>query len=369
MQQGSLTKAVGYSTDGFQFFGLSYKETNEPESLSRKTLANETYQYEFAYTALQSELLNLNGEAEVVFYGLAKSNHPEGISALEYADEVTAAWDAVQKLEVQHGETLEQVKLSSSLGEPLVALDMTEKEIKNLFPDRHQEERNEDSLLSFFTGSYEHIVLKAKELLVERPHGHILMSGGNVKLGAPVITTTSYMYGIFNSQLVIGNTNFNKMISNARNALNVPKTAGQRIYVEMEGQYRLLTMPSLFEIGFNYVRWMYKTESDTIIVTNYTGAHTTEVSMNVRSTSGKAYRYLVTNQITMNVNEYEYPLHMMQDGNTLVFKADPKAISVGTYPDLQYRMSVEGASMNAGDETLLASGIRSGSASLVTLSL
>ena len=122
------------------------------------------------------------------------------------------------------------------------------------------------------------------------------------------------------------------MISNARNALNVPKTAGQRIYMEMDGQYRLLTMPSMFEIGFNYARWIYKTASDTIIVTNYTGAHTTEVSMNVRSTSGTAYRYLVTNQMTMNVNEYEYPLHMAQDGDTLIFKADPQAISAGTYP-------------------------------------
>ena len=120
-------------------------------------------------------------------------------------------------------DVLEQVKLSSSLGEPLAALDLTEKEINELYPDRHQEERGGDQLLSFFTDSYEHIVLKAKELLVERPHGHILMSGGNVKLGAQVITTTSYMYGMFNSQLVIGNTNFNKMISNARNALNVPK--------------------------------------------------------------------------------------------------------------------------------------------------
>ncbi|PYE50754.1 cellobiose phosphorylase [Paenibacillus barcinonensis] len=369
MQQGSLTKAVGYSTDGFQFFGLSYKETNQPESLSYPSLANETYQYEFAYTALQSELVELNGEAQVVFYGLAKPNHATGITALEFGDEVAAAWNEVQALNAETGEVLEQVKLSSFLGEPLAALDLTQDEINELFPERHQEERSGDQLLSFFTGSYEHIVLKAKELLVERPHGHILMSGGNVKLGAHVITTTSYMYGMFNAQLVIGNTNLNKMISNARNALNVPKTAGQRIYVEVDGRYRLLTMPSLFEIGFNYARWIYKMESDTLIVTNYTTTHATEVRMNVRSASGKAYRYLVTNQITMNVNEYEYPLHMTQDDGTLIFKADPQAMSAGTYPELEYRMTVEGAVAQAGDETLLASGVRSGSASLVTLSL
>jgi len=37
IQQGSLTKAVSYSTDGFQFYGLSYKETNEPACLTTDT--------------------------------------------------------------------------------------------------------------------------------------------------------------------------------------------------------------------------------------------------------------------------------------------------------------------------------------------
>jgi|GEM_PF-3655677 len=54
LQQGALTKTIGYSTDGFQFFGLSYKETNQPEVLSTEMLPNEVYQYEFAYTGLQS---------------------------------------------------------------------------------------------------------------------------------------------------------------------------------------------------------------------------------------------------------------------------------------------------------------------------
>ena len=95
-------------------------------------------------------------------------------------------------------------------------------------------------MLSFFTDTHEHVVLKEKELLVERPHGHIIMSGDNVKRKENVLTSTSFMYGIFNSQVVVGNTSFNKMLTNARNALNVMKTSGQRIYVEMGGVYHLL---------------------------------------------------------------------------------------------------------------------------------
>ncbi|MBK1678746.1 cellobiose phosphorylase, partial [Rhodospirillum rubrum] len=170
-------------------------------------------------------------------------------------------------------------------------------------------------------------VMKEKELRVERPHGHILMSGQNVTLGSPVLTTTSYMYGVFNSQVVTGNTNFNKMMSHARSALNVLKTSGQRIYVDIDGKYRPLTMPSVFEIGFNYVRWYYKTDNDMLIITNFTSAVSPELTLEVRSKSGRAYRYLVTMQMTMDVNEYEVPYHRVQEGNVITFRADSASLS------------------------------------------
>lgn len=372
LQQGALTGAAGFSTDGFQFFGLSYKETNVPYCLTQPKLANEIYQYEFAYTALQSELVSLNGEARFVFYGLVKNDHPEAVTGLEFKEEVEQAWQ--EYLAQDSKDQLEQlpaVRLNSAMGEPLQGLSLTEAEINDRFPSRirHQEEREDGRLIAFFTDTYEHIVLKEKELLVERPHGHILMSGNNVEMGAKVVTTTSYMYGIFNSHLVVGNTNFNKMMSNARSALNVPKTAGQRIYVEVGGKYRLLTMPSLFEIGFNYVRWYYKMADDTLIMTNFTTVDTPEVSLQVRSESGKAYRFLVTNQVTMDVNEYEAPVHMKNDNGVLTFFGGQDAIRKEAYPHLQYKMWVDGADVLIGDETVLADGVSSGCASLVTMQI
>ena len=88
MQQESLTKNVGYLTDGFQFFGLSNKETNKPEVLSNEKFPNEVYQYEFAYTALQSERVNLSGESHFNFYGIFKEDHPTAITAIEYETDV-----------------------------------------------------------------------------------------------------------------------------------------------------------------------------------------------------------------------------------------------------------------------------------------
>ncbi|MCL6602883.1 MAG: cellobiose phosphorylase [Paenibacillus sp.] len=369
VQQGSLTRATSYSTDGYQFYGLSYKETNKPVCLTQDSLANEVYQYEFAYTALQSERVQLEGEAKFVFYGLFKKDHPAAISTLEYGTEVLQCYESTQVHDIEGGELMEQVTKLPSIGAPLYSQSLTTEEIYRLFPNRQQEEVVGGTLLSFFTDQYEHVVLKEKELRVERPHGHILMSGDNVSLKNPVITTTSYMYGIFNSQLVVGNTNFNKMTTNARNALNVPKTSGQRIYVEMGGEYRLLTMPSLFEMGFNYVRWYYKTMDDLLIITNFTTVDTPEVRLNVHSEQGRTYRYLVTNQITMNVNEYELPYKVKLHSDYISFHADAAALSASVYPELEYRLHVTGTRMTLSDERELVGPTASGDASLLVVEL
>lgn len=373
MQHGALTGAASYSTDGFQFFGLSYKETDVPEALGKVELANEVYQYEFTYAVLQAEPVLLKDKARFVFYGMFKADHPSAVSEIEFSAEIQKAWEEVERSNetgfAAAATPVAKSEVANAIGTPVRTASMTMEEVNAYFPNRHQEEWQDGKLLSFFTESHEHVVLKEKELLVERPHGHILMSGGNDRMTEDVMTTTSYMYGIFNSQLLVGNTSFHKLFTNARNALNNLKTSGQRIYVELEGSYRLLTMPSMFEIGFNYARWFYKTADDTIIITNYTTVDSPEVRLHLRSEKGQAYRYLVTNQVSMNNNEYELPFHMELEDGVFTFKADQASISAPIFPNLQYRMFVSGADMTAGDESLLVSGTASGSASLVVMQL
>lgn len=342
IQQGSLEKTIGYSTDGFQFYGLSYKTTNKPEVLTKPNLANENYQYEFAFTALQSKKITLSGEKKFVFYGLFNENYPSAITSLEFENKIKSSWDMVKNSEQQNLELVDKPNSFPIVDKTLETLSMTKEEIDKYFLEKCMEEKDGDSLLSFFTKTYEHIVLKEKEQLVERPHGHILMSGNNDKLKEDTISTTSYMQGIFNAQLTIGNTSMNKMLSDIRNPLNIMKTSGQRIYIEIDGEYHLLTMPSMFEIGFNYTRWYYKTKKDMIIITNFTTTDSSEVQLQLKSTKGKKYNYLVTNQITMNNNEYEAPFKVKRDGNTIEFFADKKADSKEKFPELSYKLHVEG---------------------------
>ena len=365
IQQGSLTKAKGYSTDGYQFFGLSYKETNVPEVLSKENLANTVYQYEFGYVALQSE--KATGNAQFVFYGIAKEDQALAITDLEFGQEVTAAWDSVK--EATEFVSIPKVKMNPAIGAPLKTIDMEQSEIEAIFPVRRQEEKEGNELLSFFTETNEHVVLKEKEMIVERSHGHVILSGNHLEINEEIITSTSYIYGLFNAQIVVGNTTMNKMLSNARNSLNVMKTSGQRIYVEIEGQYHLLTMPSMYELGFNYARWYYKTNDEMFIVTNYTTTDAPELRLNVKTKSGKAYKYFVTNQVIMSDKEYEVPFTIKHEGQTLSFFVDNNGFISNYYPNLCYHMHVEGAAMDVTDESKLASHVAPLSASLIVLDL
>lgn len=365
LQQGSLTRSVGYSTDGFQFFGKSYKETNQPEVLVEPALANEVYQYEFAYTALQSEKVKVSGKEKFVFYGLFEENHELAVTELEYEDQIAEAWERVQTKDLPDLEPAEKVTKADGIGDVLCGEELSSDEINQLYPQRHQEEWNGNTLLSFFTNTHEHVVLKEKENLVERPHGHILMSGQNDRLKENTVTSTSWMYGIFNAQTVVGNTNFNKLLTNARNPLNVLKTSGQRIYVEVEGAYRLLTMPSAYELGFNYARWYYKTMDETFVITSYTTLDTPEVRISVQATSGNKYRYLVTNQVVMHPNEYEVPYQVERNGEVITITADPASMNASVHPNLTYKLHIEGSDFKLADEQKLVTNVQPNSASLV----
>lgn len=368
MQQGCLSGAAAYATDGFQFFGLSYKDAYLPEALWRGDLPSENYQYEFAYTALQSRRMNAAEGARAVFYGLFEADHPDAVRKAGFDDRLMAAWEEVKAIPAADSDGFSAVPArAADIGGPLRARKPSQAEIERRYPQRLQEEWDNGELLSFFTPTYEHVVLKAKEMLTERPHGHILMSGAPDRAGAEMLTSTAYMYGIFHSQLVVGNTSFNKLIGNARNALNVLHVSGMRLYAEVDGRFRLLAMPSLFEMGFNYARWLYALDDDAIEVTSWTSAESPTAALSVRSERNQARRYVLTSQMTMHEREYESPFEMERQGDSFVFRAAAGTPAADVYPALGYRLTLEGAEATAADERRLVPQLAPGAAPLFVL--
>jgi len=360
LEQGALTNIIGYATDGFQFFGLDYKETNQPQALLGD-LPNEVYQYEFAYTSLQTEKSSEKEDVTYVFYGHVKGDHPEAVSQPLRLHDIKDLYHQRDKVEKP---TVYQLipKVNKEIGKVIVGEELTTDDINKLYPDRIEEEVFDNQLLAFFTKDYEHVVLK-----VERPHGHILMGNRNDHVTDETITSTTFMYGLFNAQLVLGNTNFNKWISNQRNALNVMKASGQRLYIHDGESYRLMTLPSSYHIGLNFTRWIYKFKGDLIFVTSYTTLKDKAVRLQVTSQSGKNYRYLITNQVTMNTNEHDQSFIMEKSDQGLEFKATKASDSAHIYPDLAYKLSVEGTKYEVFDGRLFVENSAENESSLVVL--
>ncbi|MGX7164056.1 GH36-type glycosyl hydrolase domain-containing protein [Enterococcus massiliensis] len=339
VELGSLSKTVGFSTDGYQFFGRSYKKTNKPEALVKESLENEVYQYEFAYIALQSEKAELtnNEKREIIFYGGTKENLSTSVEVPIFNSSLVQA--IYQKLTPLEKDKT-GISFSKKIGKTLIGETFSDQEIETLFPIRTLVEKSSSNqLLSFFTEKYRHVVLQEKETAMERAHGHILLSGTDLTVDKPPLSTTLYMYGIFNSQIVLGNTSMNKLMSNSRNSLNVFKQSGQRIYLKREDDWVLLTMPSAFEMGLNEATWYYKLTDDLIKITTYTLADSREVRTVFSSEKKKEYTLAISNHLLMN--DAEIPKYLVKkEDHSLKITAATDSVIHTEYPNLVYYLNL-----------------------------
>ncbi len=76
------------------------------------------------------------------------------------------------------------------------------------------------------------------------------------------------------------------------------KRSGQRIYILENGLWRLLTMPSAFEMGLNSATWYYKLPKDTIRVRTFTSPDSRVIQLEVTSQKD-AYMWAVSNHLLL----------------------------------------------------------------------
>ncbi len=337
LQLGAVTGARAFSTDGFQFFGISSRESGIPEALTKETLSNEVYQYEFAYAALQSPVINLKEKDEkVIFYGhfLADKSHANEAAGID--EEVLRSYSAIPK-------AIEWTKQELVCRTPYSYLEsqaFSEAELDSMYPKKRFQMEEDSLSLSFFLPDYSHVVLKEKELLTERPHAHMVMNLNASSGKENTIASTCYMYGVFNSQIVLGNTSNHMLLSNNRNHLNLLHTSGQRIWIREGGKLFLLAVPSLFEVGANYGRWYYKILDDILEITTYTTVEFPEVHMVLSSQKGKRYDFIVTNYIVGGNDENQEPGTVKQDGEKIYITPHQDAFSEKIVPGVKYGIRV-----------------------------
>ncbi|MEK4004801.1 GH36-type glycosyl hydrolase domain-containing protein [Paenibacillus sp. FSL H3-0333] len=370
LQQGVVgSRAVGYSTDGMQFFGISYKGSYVPEALNGN-LQNRNYQYELAYTALQTETMVLSAPVEFAFYGLFRPNHPAAVTGLEFQAELQAAYAEIDWSSKEAVPSRDVPVLSDDIGKPYVSPQWSQAEIDAAFPNRKLEEMENGQLLSFFTDGHVHVVLQPKELLVERPHGHIITSLlGDKQVDNNLISSTNYMYGIFNGQTVVGNTSFHKGLSTPRGLLNIQRNSGQRIYVRMDGVYRILTLPAAYEMGVNFAKWHYQLEDDVLTVTSIAAAGQPDVALQVQSKLGKSYDYLITNQLVMGEHEFRHPVRVEEKDGILRLLPDEASLQKLPYPGLHFDIQLPGTAYTYSDDRMFFADKQPRNGTLLTLSV
>ncbi|QWB96284.1 cellobiose phosphorylase [Mycoplasmatota bacterium] len=333
LQIGSYSKNVSYSTDGFQFFGKTYKFSGEPEALKNKQLDQSVKQYEFSYLALQSDIIKLDHKAYVSFYGYYQPEVDSNDQG-KMIDVEMMPWTAFN-------EKTKQSKIQKYEQAPMLnGNDLTEEELDLLFDDRRHIEKENDKILSFFTNHHHHVVLKEKERLVERPHGHLMIHGDLLNVSDQVMATTNFMFGVFNSHIVLGNTSFNKFLGDVRNPLNLQKISGQRIYIKKDDKYHMLAVPSYYEMGGATTKWYYAFDDDAIIVDAYVDMDQAVEQLKVYSKKQKSYDILITHQLLLDVNEFTGDLNYQIHGDKIIFDISKNSFTHQKYPNLKYQMTI-----------------------------
>lgn len=327
LEQGSFDYVSSYSTDGFDFFKEKYRFNNIPDALFDNELSNRVYQYEFAYIALQSSLLDLSSNKSMTFYLSMKDEIENQIKQPLLRE--TALNDYEQIKEDDYKEV--SLDLSICFDDIFTSSPFSKEEINEFYPKRDFEEIKNDDLLSFFLENKSYVTMQEKEYFLERPTGNMIISGNYLNF-EETLANTSYMNGVFNSQIVCGNTSFNKLSSNVRNPLNVQKISGMRIFINIEDEYKLLAMPSCFEAGLNYSKWIYKINEDYLVIKTYMSSTESKLITNIKSMNNKEYDLIITNEITLGPNEHEFDINYIKTGKEIIFQPSKDGMHKGKYP-------------------------------------
>jgi len=347
--------AKSASVDGMQFYGKTYRETGIPEGLACDGLGGE-YAGESPVLALQEKPFTLaNGERhQTGFVATYLPDHPEATSITDL-NRIPSLMDEFEDNPLPSGmQSLTTPDKNLFNRAPFLPVDdLTDEELDRFFGTerRHREEEN-GKLLSFFCKKNDHVVLRAKEILVDRPHAHIMQAKTGFAPDENIMSTTAFAFGIFNSHLSQGNTNFNVLLSIATSPFNLEPHAGQRIMVEIEGRFYLLGVPSAFEIGLNHCRWIYKSGNRCFQVRTWTSVAGPQVNMDFKVIGGDRINLLVTHDFDL-LNGWTVVPGSRPD--EFIARPGSGSMIAGKFPQAQFRIRVNSPnaqSVAGGDEIL-----------------
>ncbi len=362
--QGCHPGAVGFATDGLQFFGLGVK-AGEPPAAFQAGLPSRIVQGEMALPALQGCVQNIEpgGQALIHFWAALRPDvEPWRTSAARELDLVRPWVNALAGRAFPMLNGAQRATPRTVFSGPVLNGDPpTQKDLRAWFGAswRH-EERCEKELLSFWHGSDRHVVLPTKELACERPHGHILRSDTELYPSGHALSATAFMAGLFLSYVTVGNLSFNRFLSIGRDPLHLRRAAGQRVFVRVDSTWRRLAMPSAFEISARQCRWFYKVGRRCLVLEARVTPGQSEVTLELR-VKGQPLACLITHEVVagQDVLGGAVPWRVDPAKGRFTFRPAPGELLAGKWPDSSFSLQVqERESVEAwgGDELLYDDG-------------
>jgi cellobiose phosphorylase len=341
---GCLNGAASFATDALQLFGPGFRELGETMPSFGADLPGIKLQHEAACAALQSAPCTVapGANASLTFFGLFDPHHAAATSDADmaYLDRVEITARDSQEAAVPLASPPQSIVRDAP---PLAGSPMTTEAIARAYPERMHEEWRDGALLSFFTpdGPHNrHIVLAGKEREMRRRHGAILRGGEAILPDDSTLSATCWMHGVFAAQLTIGNTALHKLFSVSRDPYNITRTSGLRILADRGDGWRLLTVPSLFEMGLGDCRWVYQFGDGRIEVHVFASAEDPALQVDVTA-SGRPCRFLVCGHLVMGEHEYRHAgrVTVDPDAKCISLRPDPDGLWGQTYPDAVHHLA------------------------------
>jgi len=341
---GSLRQGTSFATDALQFHGLATRAGKAPVGLGGD-LPGRRLQHEHSMIVVRDAPIQLrpHESLEAGFFGAYFADHPEATLAadLERVDEMLALPEAApvsfQSTPVKTTAEASPATLFSSA--PLLeVVELDTSALQKLFPSpwRHEERDDDGTLLSFFHDADSHVALRAKELRVLRPHGHLLRTGAHTTPDETALTSTVWMSGVFHSLLTQGHVSINRFLSTVHSYLSLFRSHGQRVFAEIDGAWRLLDVPSAFEMSPSACRWIYRHASGEIQVRAAAqGAAAHELTLSIEVTAGKPVRFLISHHVALNGDDGSAPgaAQWRRDGQEIILSPAPATDLARRFPE------------------------------------
>ena len=301
---GSLGRAVSYATDALSVYGKGYRCGQQATGL-HEGLPGKKCQHEHSMVALEEEefLLDPGQGTQRGFFAQVALDHRAALSsadllrfetALALPESISPPWSELPPCvanpegKFSHTSELEVQELSDALLEDFFG------------KERLQQEWVERRLLSFFTPQHEHVVLRGKESMVLRPHGHIMRSGASWVPDEASMTSTAWMAGVFHSMVTQGHVSINRFLSTCHSYLGMFRSHGQRVFVEIDDAWYLLGVPSAFAISCQKCRWVYAFGGGVMEVTSSADEDSHQLHLQVRVVSGPARKFFLSHHVALN---------------------------------------------------------------------